>query len=316
MGWQDAALRAAKRHGIRNPQLFVRQMGQEAHGQDLRSPAGAQGPAQIMPQTAAGWGLSPADVHDLNKSYDAAAAHMAEYERQYGNYKDALVAYNAGPGAVGGHLPAETQNYIRVIMGNSPNLTSTPTSSSSAGVSQTSSSVPETKPNIFATIASLNSSSSDPNNPMSATLQRGWDLLANLAAQKQQNQPTSSPVSVPGPGGFKAPGGPDGAPLNNMHETFYDPSGGWDEGHDIGAIGGHSDHVHVGGLPHAVARAVARGQQTGMTIREYSPIDPVDPVHVKGSWHGRFGGKGAADISGTPQQEAALYRWIMRRVKH
>jgi hypothetical protein len=119
MGWRSEARRAARRAGISDPEVFVRQMGQEAHGQDLTSPAGAQGPAQIMPATAAGWGLSPSQVHNRRAAYDAAAQHMAAYERQYGT-RGALIAYNAGPGAVrSGSLPAETRNYISTILGGS-----------------------------------------------------------------------------------------------------------------------------------------------------------------------------------------------------
>lgn len=31
-----------------------------------------------------------------------------------------------------------------------------------------------------------------------------------------------------------------------LTELFYDPLGGWADGHDLGPIGGHSDHVHIG----------------------------------------------------------------------
>lgn len=113
--WRSLARQYAQKHGI-NQTLFERQMGQEAHGADLRSPAGAQGPAQIMPGTARAWGVK--NVHDINQAYDAAAAHMAGYLKQFGgSWAKALTAYNAGPGAVGGKLPAETQHYISTILG-------------------------------------------------------------------------------------------------------------------------------------------------------------------------------------------------------
>ncbi|MER6198810.1 hypothetical protein ABT234_15795 [Streptomyces sp. NPDC001586] len=32
---------------------------------------------------------------------------------------------------------------------------------------------------------------------------------------------------------------------SGVRELFYDPLGGYDNGHRIGAIGGHSDHVHI-----------------------------------------------------------------------
>lgn len=116
--YERVAVQEARRAGLRDPEAFVRQMTQEAHGQDVTSPAGAQGPAQIMPATAASWGLSPAQVHRLRSSYRAAAEHMAQYERQYGSTRNALIAYNAGPGRVGQPLPAETQNYLRIILPN------------------------------------------------------------------------------------------------------------------------------------------------------------------------------------------------------
>jgi membrane-bound lytic murein transglycosylase D len=95
-----------------------------------RSPAGAAGLFQLMPQTAQSLGLSlrPTDER-LNPEKNAAAA--ARYLRQlYGNFKDwplALAAYNAGEGnlrklltkhkavtfdQVSRYLPAETQMYV------------------------------------------------------------------------------------------------------------------------------------------------------------------------------------------------------------
>lgn len=111
--WQDIARQYARRYNFPED-VFVRQMGQEAHGQDLTSPAGAQGPAQIMPATARAWGVK--NPHDIHQAYAAAARHMSQYAHQYGSVKDALIAYNAGPGAIGKPLPAETANYIKTIM--------------------------------------------------------------------------------------------------------------------------------------------------------------------------------------------------------
>jgi hypothetical protein len=117
--WQTVARRMAHKYGI-DPNVFVRQINQESGGRDVRSPAGAQGPAQFMPGTAASVGLTPTTVHQLGPSLDAAARLMASYTKKFGSYKNALIAYNAGPGAVGrGSLPAETQNYIKTILGGS-----------------------------------------------------------------------------------------------------------------------------------------------------------------------------------------------------
>lgn len=112
--YRQAAREAAARNGI-DPDLFERQIGAESNfDPNAGSPAGAQGIAQIMPATAKGWGVNP---HDPMAALDAAAKAMAKYVRSYGSYRDALVAYNAGPGRVGKPLYSETAKYIQRIMG-------------------------------------------------------------------------------------------------------------------------------------------------------------------------------------------------------
>src|SRR3954470_21192803 len=96
--YRAEARRAATREGL-DPNVFVRQIQQESgFNPNARSPAGAQGIAQIMPAPAADWHVAPSNpVAALN----VAAAHMADYVRQFGSMRNALIAYNAGPGAVG-----------------------------------------------------------------------------------------------------------------------------------------------------------------------------------------------------------------------
>lgn len=112
--YRKVAHRAAVRAGIGRPELFVRQMAAESGYQPCaRSSAGAIGIAQIMPTTARAWNVDP---HIPEDALRVAAEHMARYERQYGSYRLALAAYNAGPGAVRDHggVPPypETQAYI------------------------------------------------------------------------------------------------------------------------------------------------------------------------------------------------------------
>ncbi len=110
-----------------SPNVFVRQINQESgFNPSAISPAGALGIAQFEPATAASLGVNP---WDPVQSLQGASRLMASYIRQFGgDIAKALAAYNAGPGAVqravriGGtswraFLPAETQNYIRVILG-------------------------------------------------------------------------------------------------------------------------------------------------------------------------------------------------------
>jgi hypothetical protein len=84
------------------------------------SPAGAQGIAQFMPATAAGYGLE--DPFDAAAAIDAQAHLMADLLGQFGGQVPlALAAYNAGPAAVApcGCVPAipETQAYVARILG-------------------------------------------------------------------------------------------------------------------------------------------------------------------------------------------------------
>ena len=140
----DDAIAAAKKYGI-DPGVFVRQIQQESgFNPNARSPAGAEGVAQFMPGTAAGLGINP---WDPQQALNAAARYDANNLRAYGgDWAKVLAAYNAGGGAVnyaiarGGKnwrnfLPAETQNYLRIILGGkgNPPPVSTPTPVASPG---------------------------------------------------------------------------------------------------------------------------------------------------------------------------------------
>ncbi len=78
---------------------FVAQINQESSYNPVAlSPAGAQGIAQLMPDTARAWGIDP---YDPSEAMWAGAQHMAQYQATYGgDYRKALAAYNAGPAAV------------------------------------------------------------------------------------------------------------------------------------------------------------------------------------------------------------------------
>jgi hypothetical protein len=65
-------------------------------------------------------------------------------------------------------------------------------------------------------------------------------------------------------------------------ELFYDPIGGIKYGKNIGAIGGHSNHVHVAYTNEAqLLKALAIAQGLGLHVSENPYVDKVDPVHVK-----------------------------------
>lgn len=87
------------------------------------SPAGAAGLGQLMPATAAGLGVDPADPR---ANLAGTVHHLARLLRRYGDrggaarYAFALGAYNAGEAAVaryGGVPPyAETRAYVKAVM--------------------------------------------------------------------------------------------------------------------------------------------------------------------------------------------------------
>ncbi len=115
--YRAMARQAAVKYGI-DPNIFERQIQQESgFDPNAKSPAGAVGIAQIMPQFHPG--VNPLDPE---ASLEYAAKLMAGYVKKYGNYVVALAAYNAGPGNVeqyGGKVPPfpETQDYIKKITG-------------------------------------------------------------------------------------------------------------------------------------------------------------------------------------------------------
>ena len=89
---------AASALGI-SPKIVQAQLNMESGGDPSAvSPAGAQGVAQFMPGTWSGQGCagSPFNVGDSLTCY---VKYMKELLRQFGgNIRNALAAYNAGPG--------------------------------------------------------------------------------------------------------------------------------------------------------------------------------------------------------------------------
>lgn len=168
---------------------------------------------------------------------------------------------------------------------------------------------------LFSELAQFNKNTLDPNNPIEANLQKGWDLLAQLASQgKPVQSGLPSQLGMPTmPGGGVGGGKFNRLLRNQLHEAFYNPVGDYDEGKPIGAVEGHDTHAHFGGNPRVIAAIVRRAQKRGLAIREYAPVDPVEHVHAQNSWHYRFGGRGGVDISGDQRKLAAFFRRITRR---
>lgn len=114
----SVARQAARQNGIPED-LFMRLVQQESGwNAQAVSHKGAIGLAQLMPGTAAYLGVNP---HDPTQNLSGGARYLREQFNTFGDWRLALAAYNAGPGAVeqyGGIPPyRETQNYVRAIMG-------------------------------------------------------------------------------------------------------------------------------------------------------------------------------------------------------
>ncbi len=116
--YQDMARAAARRHGVPED-LFLRLVRTESNFRPTaKSTKGAIGLAQLMPQTARLLGVNP---HDPKQNLEGGARYLSQQYRKFGDWRLALAAYNAGPGAVvqykGVPPYRETQHYVKAILG-------------------------------------------------------------------------------------------------------------------------------------------------------------------------------------------------------
>jgi soluble lytic murein transglycosylase-like protein len=116
----DGLIRAsARRHGV-DPYLVFCVMSQESRfSAGATSPVGAAGLMQLMPATAARYGVR--DIYDPAQNIEGGTRYLRDLLKLFGGRVDlALAGYNAGEGAVvkyGDRVPPyrETQNYVRTI---------------------------------------------------------------------------------------------------------------------------------------------------------------------------------------------------------
>lgn len=119
---ETAALRYAGHGALRRAGLSVTDWAllyranievESAYNPSARSPAGAIGLGQLMPDTARDLGVDP---HDVAQNLDGSARYLLMMLDQFGDGSLALAAYNAGPEAVTRHggIPPfrETQGHV------------------------------------------------------------------------------------------------------------------------------------------------------------------------------------------------------------
>ena len=116
-------LAAAQRNDIDPLLLHAVAWVESRHRPEAVSPAGARGLMQVMPQTAARFGVqSESHLHDPALNVAAGAAYLKWLQGEFGNDLSlVLAAYNAGEGAVrrhGSRVPPypETTAYVRDVL--------------------------------------------------------------------------------------------------------------------------------------------------------------------------------------------------------
>ena len=113
--YSQVIIAAANEFGVPGDLLHRLLKHESGLNPEARGAAGEVGIAQFMPKTAAAVGIDPSNWH---MAIRGAAKHLAQLYKEFGDWSQAVAAYNAGSGAVrSGKIPASTRAYVKAITG-------------------------------------------------------------------------------------------------------------------------------------------------------------------------------------------------------
>lgn len=114
----------AKRRGLDAALVHAVIAAESGYNPGAVSPKGAIGLMQIMPETAGDYGIEVVDrLYDPKTNVETGTRHLKRLMRKYKNMRQAIMAYNAGEGAVerapGGTVTySETRHYTTRVLNN------------------------------------------------------------------------------------------------------------------------------------------------------------------------------------------------------
>lgn len=311
---------AKKRYGVSGKKLMAKTVAGEFGGRSTKSgrgivsSAGARGPAQFIPSTRAGYiqqyGVDPWK-DDASAIKGMAIHHMGTGVEGYNpgmpTYKDYILGQKINP------------DDIRALR----------TGSGAGGGGGRRSGGRPGQLSVRETVTPGVSYEAERQDlRRSLLLQKGGPTMAALLQYAQeknalQDVPEKRETNIrvrPGTrgrsrGGKLKPrnGVPQGykGKKGGIYEVFYDPAGEyWDSGGiRKGAIGGHSDHVHVSADRGYIVKIGKFAQRLGLHVGEQRRFGGTPTGgHTSGSYHYRDMG---IDVSGDPKKMAEFAR-IMR----